>query len=371
MSRILKQSLCLSIFVLLTSFVFVTGEELIDEVGNNKAIEEQENKDTSLISKANDLAEDMDQITDKKKVQWSFNPYNRKFKDKYFNPWVDPLSYNSYWYMYYPPLVEKYYNKEKFKLDSVLFYHNPQLGTQISPIAFAFDELKYRFYIGVGFLMSGHFLMYGHGATQLYGTHLFLNSVIQVEPYIDFIYKDNLRIRLTPIRHICYHMSGDILGDKSLHTNSEDPNVQYPDEFRDVGFEQVHASVNYRWGWFNFYGGLAVAVNNFETCTCINMFYGYGGAEMKMPLFGDVNLIAGLHLGANYDKIGNLIHYINGNTYEVKDAYYEWTPLISTGVGLGIHDWVMGLKFDYGRSRQIYAVEHMEMRLGFSAYLYL
>ena len=348
--------------IIISSFTFLFAE-------NNVLVEEKN------INKAEEIASSMDSYTENKKIQWSFNPYKRNFEDKYFNPWVDPLSYNSFWFMYYPPKVREYYDAERFKLDNVLFYHNPQLGTQISPIAFAFDNLKYRFYIGVGFLMSGHFLMLGGGATQYYGTHIFLNSLIQVEPYIDFIYKDNLRIRLTPIRHICYHMSGDILGDSNLHKNSQtiSPSDKYykTDKYKDIGFEQIHASVNYRWGWFNFYGGLAGAVTNINVCTCINLFNFYGGAEMKYPILGDLNLIAGLHLGGNYDKLGDLTHHIDTNTYSLSNVYYEFTPVISAGVGLGIHDWIIGFKFDYMRSRQIYAVEHMEMRMGLSACLYL
>ena len=361
--NIKRISLIMLLVVLCTFSVWAkeNGENFSEEVTK-----------VSLLEKANDLAISMDDITTKKKGEWSFNAYEHKFTDKYFSPWVDPLAYNSYWYMYYPPKVREYYDAEKFKLDNVLFYHNPQLGTSIAPIAFAFDELKYRFYIGVGFLMSGHFLMLGHGATLYYGTHLFLNSVIQVEPYIDFIYKDNLRIRLTPIRHVCYHMSGDILGDNELHTDSRDPStIGTIDRYKDVGFEQVHASANYRWGWFNFYGGVAAAVTNFWKCSYINLAYLYAGAEMKYPVFGDFNIIAGLHLGANYDRLGDLTHNMDDNTYSIKNTYEEWTPLISAGLGFGIHDWIIGLKFDYGRSRQIYAVEHMESRIGLSAYLYL
>lgn len=331
---------------------------------------------SSVINSMDVAAKAMDQYTEKVGFQWLMNPFNRPKTDKNFSPWTDPLAYNSYWYVYYPPKVDTAYDRNKFKLDNVIFYHSPQLGTSVNPIAFGFDDLKYRFYIGVGFLWNGYFMMYGKGASQLYGTHLFLNSVIQVEPFIDFIYKDNLRIRLTPIRHICYHMSGDILGDSALHQLDSDIDPNTPlasgcENYKDVGFEQVHLSANYRLGWFNFYGGLAGAVTNYDSCSYINLLYFYSGTEMRFPIWGDLKLIAGIHVGGNYDKLADLKHNLNDNTYEIINPRYQLTPIISAGIGFGIDNWVMGLKFDYGRTRQIYALDYMESRIGFSACLML
>lgn len=314
--------------------------------------------------------ERMDNYTEYKRIQWNFNPFKHPYTDRFFNCWTDPYAYNSYWYMYYPPKIKESYDETKFQLDKVLFYHNPRIGTTVTPIAFGFNKLKHRFYIGVGFLWDGHFLMYGHGATKLYGTHLFLNSGLQVEPFIDYIYKDKLRIRLTPIRHICWHMSGDILGDDTLHVLDKD-NTGNGDEFRDVGFEQVHASVNYKWGWFNLYGGLAAAVTNFSQSNYVNLLYFYGGTEMKLPLNGELNFVAGIHVGGNYDRINTVVHILEGNKYICTGSRYEFTPVINMGAGLGIYDWVIGLKFDYARSRQIYAYDHMECRIGLSAYRFL
>lgn len=354
MFSLIKLKKCFSLLLIFISFsFFITAEE----------------KEQSMFT---NLENKMDDYTEKKEFQWLFNPFKRPYTDRFFSPWTDPLAYNSYWYMYYPPKVEEAYDKNKFKLDKVLFYHSPQLGTSVTPIAFGFDELKYRFYIGVGFLWNGYFMMYGKGATQLYGTHLALNYVIQVETFIDFIYKNNLRIRLTPVRHICYHMAGDIVGDESLHVlGNNHPDNPNKEQFKDVGFEQVHLSANYRWGWFNFYGGVAAAINNFEQSSYINLAYFYSGSEMKLPIWGNMKLILGLHVGGNYDKICDIEHIIEGNQYKCVSSKYELTPIISAGVGIGVYDWVIGLKFDYARSRQIYTLDYMESRLGLSACLML
>lgn len=324
----------------------------------------------SFFNAFSNAEERMDNYTQSKLIQWNLNPFEHPYTDKFFNCWTDPASYNSYWYVYYPPKIEESYNKDKFNLDDVLFYHNPRIGTTVTPIAFSFNENTHRFYIGVGFLWDGYFMMYGHGTSKLYGTHLFLNSGLQVEPFIDYIYKDKLRIRLSPIRHICWHMAGDILGDNTLH-NLDRNNTGEGDHFKDVGFEQVHASINYRWGWFNFYGGAAAAVTSLSQSSYVNLAYFYGGAEMKLPIYGQIHLIAGIHIGGNYDKINSITHIIEGNKYSCTDTRYELTPVISAGIGIGINDWVMGLKFDYAQSKQIYALGHMEARIGFSAYRFL
>lgn len=314
--------------------------------------------------------ENMENYDNNKHIQWNFNPFEHPYTDRFFNCWTDPSAYNSYWYVYYPPKIEESYDKTKFQLDKINFYHNPRLGVTVTPIAFGFNNQKHRIYVGVGFLWDAYFMMYGNGATKLYGTHLFLSSGLQVEPFIDYIYKDKLRIRFTPIRHICMHMSGDILGDETLHTLDKN-NTGNGDLFKDIGFEQIHASINYKWGWFNFYGGIATAVTNFSQSNYVNLVKCYSGAEMKLPIFGQLNVIAGIHLGFNYDRLNSVTHVLEGNKYICNGSTYEFSPIISAGIGFGIYDWVMGLKFDYGRSKQVYAYEHMEAKIGFSAYRFI
>ena len=92
---------------------------------------------------------------------------------------------------------------------------------------------------------------------------------------------------------------------------------------------------------------------------------------MRLPLYGELNLIAGLHIGGNYDRINEIERIVQGNQYNCKSSRYELTPIISAGVGVGIYDWVIGLKIDYGRARQIYAYENMDFRIGLSACLLL
>ena len=88
-------------------------------------------------------------------------------------------------------------------------------------------------------------------------------------------------------------------------------------------------------------------------------------------LYGELNLLSGLHVGGNYDRINDIQRVVEGNQYNCISSRYKLTPIISAGICLGIYDWVIGLKIDYGRARQIYAYDNMDLRIGLSACLLL
>lgn len=320
----------------------------------------------SMVAFANEatLEQRMDDYTKSIRIQWHTNPLRTLESDRYFNPWLDQDSYNSSYWMGSILNMEELYDAEKFKLDSVAFYHAPKLGTELKVFSLHLKEGIHRFNIGLGFLVDFTFLFYKNGADQLYGESFLFGSFVQVEPVLDYIYKDKFRLRVSPVKHICYHMGGDILGDSSLYDRSIE-------EFRDVGFEQIHLSAAYRWGWFTFHGGLSGAYTAYSASNVVNVLNMNVGTEFRFPIWGEINLLVGLMTGTNFDIINTITRPAAGTGYTVTAASYEWTPIVSVGLGIEIYRMAVGVKYEMQRSRQIYAFRKMEHRLGLSANLFI
>ncbi len=343
--------------LLILSCLFFTFFYGFSQVAESENVQMPENKTEEVQS----LGAKMDQYTQKKKAEWNFNPFKKPETDKYFSSWADPYAYNSSILLGTITNAKELYDKPAFKMDKISFFYNPQLATSVEPLALSFDEGRHRLGVGIGFLWNGSFAMYGGGASQLYGTSFLFSSIILVNPTITYIYDNKLQVQLFPIRHVCYHMGGDILGDKTLY------DLENGDEFRDVGFEQTGASVSYRWGWFNFYSGITGAITNFYKSNFVNLVYFYGGTEMRVPIYGELNAVLSVHVGVNYDRISKIQRSADLLEYKLLSHYEEATPVFALGVGIEVHDWILGMKYDYARSRQMYAYEHMESKIGFSA----
>ena len=78
-----------------------------------------------------------------------------------------------------------------------------------------------------------------------------------------------------------------------------------------------------------------------------------------------------IHLGAYLDRI-NTINRTQGHGqgYPVTHTYDEWTPSIATGIGFEIYRFVIGVKYEYARSKQLYSYRKMESRIGLEASLF-
>ena len=346
----MKKSLSIIFYLFLLFPIF-------SEIDNTEEVQIPKTK----TNKVQTLDSKMDEYTQKKKAEWNFNPFKKPETDKYFSTWADPYAYNSSILLGTITNAKELYDKPAFKMDKISFFYNPQLATSVEPLALSFDESRHRLGVGIGFLWNGSFAMYGGGASQLYGTSFLFSSIILVNPTITYIYDNKLQVQLFPIRHVCYHMGGDILGDKTLY------DLEKGDEFRDVGFEQTGASVSCRWGWFNFYSGITGAITNFYKSNFVNLVYFYGGTEMRVPIYGELNAVLSVHVGVNYDRISKIQRSADLLEYKLLSHYEEATPVFALGVGIEVHDWILGMKYDYARSRQMYAYEHMESKIGFSA----
>ena len=88
-----------------------------------------------------------------------------------------------------------------------------------------------------------------------------------------------------------------------------------------------------------------------------------------MPIWGEISFISSIYLAANLDEINTVKREYN--KYTIIDSYNEWTPSISVGIGFEIYRIIIGVKYEYARSKQLYAYRSMESKIGIEASLYL
>ncbi|PCG20270.1 hypothetical protein [Brachyspira sp. G79] len=312
---------------------------------------------------SNTLKDKMDNYTQKIKMEWEFNPLKNYETDRYFSGWLDPDAYNSSFWIGDVLNIDKMYNNDNFNFDKMDFYYQPTLATEVTPIAFRYNEV-HRFKIGVGYLTHFFLSKYKKGYDQYYGQSLMYGTYMQVEVFFDYIFNNTFKLRFSPLRHICAHISGDILGDEKLYDKEKE-------DFKDSGFEQMHVSAYYKYGWFTFYGGMNFAIIGFDKSNIVNLFSAFAGTDFRVPIWGEISFIAGVYLGLNHDLINNVSRYTNGQRYYINDQHTEWIPEISVGVGFEIYRVIIGLKYDYGRSKQLYSYKTMESKIGLDISLYL
>lgn len=311
----------------------------------------------------NSLKNKMNNYKEKVKVQWQYNPLRIYETDKYFSPWLDPDNYNSSFWFGDIINDKNLYINQNFNLNNIVLYFSPKLAIDLAPIAFNVNGDKHRFRIGVAYSLKLFLGSYKEGEDQLYGKTFLFADYMQVEAYFDYIFDNKLKIRFAPLRHICAHMGGDILGDNTLYDKNKE-------EFRDIGYEQMHLSAYYRWGWFSFYGGTSFVISGFDISNLANLFNIYAGTEVRIPLWGEISLITGVYVGAFLDRINTINRTAGyGQGYPVTKTYDEWSPSIATGIGFEIYRFVLGVKYEYARSKQIYSYRKMESRIGLDASL--
>lgn len=305
----------------------------------------------------------MDNYTESVKIKWEFNPLKNYENDRYFAGWLDPDVYNSKFWLGNIFNIKEMYKNNKFNLDKMDFYYQPTLATEIAPIAFQYKDI-HRFKIGVGYLTHFFLSKYKKGYSQLYGQSLMYGTYMQVEMFFDYIYNNIFKLRFTPLKHICAHTSGDILGDPNLHDRTKE-------QFMDTGFEQIQISAYYRYGWFTFYGGMGFAVTGFNKSSILNLFTSFIGTDFRFPIWGEISLISGIYLGIKHDLINDIERYSNNKGYYIKNHYTQWVPSISVGIGIEIYRMIIGLKYDYHRSKQLYSHKNMENKIGLDISIYL
>ena len=83
-----------------------------------------------------------------------------------------------------------------------------------------------------------------------------------------------------------------------------------------------------------------------------------------------MNLVTGVYVGAFLDEVNTIMRNKKGEGYPALNSYHEWTPSIATGIGFEVYRFIIGVKYEYARSKQLYAYRKMESRIGLEASLF-
>ena len=314
----------------------------------------------SLFSQDN-FKDKMDSRIEEVKLKWRYNPFRYETYKRLYG-WLDPDDYITRYWIGDIFNIEEMYPKPAYSFDKMQFYHQPTLATEINPIEFLYKD-KHRFRIGVGFLCNFFLSIYKPEHEIYYGESLFFGTYMQTELYFDYIYNESLRFRFTPVRHICSHIGGDILGDSELYDRETE-------EFRDSSIEQMHFSLHYKYGYFTFYGGFSFAMTGFNESNFINLFKIFYGTDFRFPIWGEISFITGFYLAADYDRINTIYRREYFKQYQILDTYDRFYPYISVGIGFEIYRFTVGMKYEFNRSRHLYAYKKMESKLGFEESLF-
>ena len=132
----------------------------------------------------------------------------------------------------------------------------------------------------------------------------------------------------------------------------------------------MHIAAYYRWGWFSFYGGTLFAITGFKKSNLVNIFTLYAGSDFRFPLWGEMNLITGVYIAGEYDEFNRIDRKAAGEGYNAIESIYKWSPSISVALGIEIYRFAIGVKYEYLRSRQLYAFRKMESKIGLEASLF-
>lgn len=315
----------------------------------------------NLLYSEDNFKNKMDKHISQVQNKWRFNPFRYETLKRLYG-WLDPEVYNSKYWIGDIFNIENMYPKYEYRFDKMAFYHQPTLATEINPIDILYKD-NHRFRIGVGFLTQFYLSVYKPNFSIYYGESLFFGTYMQTELYFDYIYKESLRFRFTPVRHVCAHIGGDILGDYELYDINKE-------EFRDSSIESMNFAIYYNYGYFTFYGGFSFAMSGFNESNFINLFKISYGTDFRLPIWGEISLITGIYAALDYDKINFVYRAHNFKGYRITDSYNKCYPFVAVGIGIEVYRFTLGIKYEYNRSRQLYAYRKMESKLGLEATLF-
>lgn len=333
----------------------------------NMAIYAQEINSSPNYNQSNDsantLVEKMNSYTDEKEAKWSFNPFRRTEDERRMIGWQNPNANITRFWAGTLINASDIYTNENFFLDDISIYTMPTLASEFSLVAF--EVSKFKFYIGVGFLLDFNMPIYGEHVPR-YGYSLILSDHMKFEGYIDMLIDDVWKIRFIPLRHRCDHIGGEWYGDPSLFD-------QDTGEFCETGYDNMGIDLFHIFGWFTFYGGMEWNMNWLipaTPSTFRTLFDAHIGTDIRFPIWGKLSVIAGFYVAATYREYKDLYKAVDPDTLLSDEAtiigepYTKWQPTISLGLGLEIDRYSIGLKYIQKPSDQPHSHKEIEQKFG-------
>ena len=310
----------------------------------------QDKTETSGAKKAEKFMDDFAEKTEAD-AKWNYNPFRKTDTEVKMIGWMDPNNFiTSLWV---GDVLSKYENltDPNWQLDNAYIFYTMKVGTEINPISFTIKNFTFR--MGIAYFADIQLLGYSGGVEHKYGADIGISDYMRINFHFDFIWNDNLKFRWIPLYHECAHVSGDYQADDGF-----DPVGQ--NAIPDLGIEGMGFELYYNWGFFTFYGGINFTYQGIDTDAYATLFGLKVGMDMRIPVWGKINFITGLHFGANYD----LIQKAPAKGLPVNESYTQWYPTVGIGIGFEFDRYIIGMKYTLMRSRHMISYTTMDERIG-------
>ena len=306
------------------------------------------------------MEQKMKDHTAKTEAKWKYNPFRVSAAEKKLIGWLDPNSYISSVWIGDVLSKEQNLTDPNWQLDKVYVFYSIKVATEANPISFTIDDFTFR--MGIAYSADIQLLGY-NGMSHLYGTDIVISDYMRINLHFDFIWDEKLKFRWTPMVHECAHISGDYQGDSGFTEEGKDT-------IPDLGIEGMMFELFYNWRFFTFYGGLQFnysrpndPIKNWVT-PYATLFGFHIGTDVRIPVWGEMNFVTGIHFGMNYDMI-RIIHANDDETaLEAVSETRAWFPTIVIGAGFEFDRYIVSAKYSRMRSKHVISYTTYEEKVG-------
>lgn len=304
-----------------------------------------------------DVSEELMARQEKVRAQWKYNPFRTSSRERLLFGWQNPNAFITRFWIGGIPNLPSVFPDPNMKAHDIAIAFAPLLATELNVIPFEVGRLKVR--IGVGFLADLNFFVYKSHIKQLYGNTFLVSDFLNVSTFIDFVVDDTWKIRWIPLIHLCSHGGGDYFGDPSLGGTKE---------WADMGYESMGFEFYYNWNYFTFYSGMRFGMRGVFESHYATLFSLFAGADVRIPVWGYLNFIAGFFVAGDYNTINTLQR--EGNHIETLASHKQWNPVFSSALGLELDRLTFSFKYSQMQSRHLVAFRKRDIRYGFETTIY-
>lgn len=304
-----------------------------------------------------EVSEELTARQEKVRSKWKYNPFRTSDRERLLFGWLNPNAFITRFWIGGIPNLHSVFPNPNMKVDDISIAFAPVLATEINVIPFEVGRLKVR--IGVGFLADLNFFVYKSHTRQLYGNTFLVSDFLNVSTYVDFIVDDSWKIRWLPLIHMCSHGGGDYFGDPSLGGTKE---------WADMGYESMGLEFYYNRNYFTFYSGMRFGMRGVFASHYSTLFSLFAGADVRVPVWGHLNFIAGLFVAADYNTINTV--KLEGIHFQTLASHKQWNPVFSTALGIELDRLTFSFKYSQMQSRHVVAFRKQDIRYGFETTIY-
>lgn len=306
------------------------------------------------------MEQKMKEHTEKTQAKWKYNPFRVSAAEKKLVGWLDPNTFITTLWIGDVLSKEQNLTDPHWNLDSVYIFYSMKVATEINPVSFTINNFTFRW--GIAFSADIQLLGYDDDFRHLYGADVIISDYMRINMHFDFIWDEKLKFRWTPMVHECAHVSGDYQGDPNF-----DPEGKK--KIADLGIEGMMFELFYNWQFFTFYGGIQFNytdgddVANNMVSAYATIFGFHIGTDLRIPIWGQINFVAGIHFGLNYDMVRDIIATPESK-FDIVSATQAWYPTIVIGTGFEFDRFIISAKYSRMRSKHMISYTTYEEKAG-------